>query len=148
MHSRSTPLPRRSMAESMRRPRFADLPLQPGDPPMSAWGVWGPSDQLGCLNNLTPERTVAASRLVENGISIGLNWEMHQMNVPPFYRTKLKHEIFRIGDHINVVVSSCNAYTTLTYLARTTRSSSTRRQAHNGTPFGIGAFQTVASTTV
>lgn len=31
------------------RPRFEDLPLRKGDPPYSAWGIWGPNDELGTL---------------------------------------------------------------------------------------------------
>jgi hypothetical protein len=45
---------------------------------------------------------VAASKLIQTGVSIGLNWELHQMKVPPFYRTELKHEIFHIGEFVNV----------------------------------------------
>lgn len=30
-------------------PAFADLPLRQGDPPLSAWGLWGEEDELGTL---------------------------------------------------------------------------------------------------
>jgi hypothetical protein len=43
-------------------PRFEDLPLQKGDPPHSAWGLYGENDELGTLNRLTDERVVAAAR--------------------------------------------------------------------------------------
>ena len=90
-----------TMAVSKALPKFEDLPLDSFDPPYSAWGLWGRDDQLGCLNHLTPERVVAASKLIESGVSVGLNWELHQMSVPPFYRTKLKHDIFPIAENIN-----------------------------------------------
>jgi len=39
----------------------------------SAWGVFGAEDQLGCLNLLTPERTVAAAGLVRTGQLFSMN---------------------------------------------------------------------------
>lgn len=30
-------------------PKFADLPLQKGGPPYSAWGLWGGDDEAGTL---------------------------------------------------------------------------------------------------
>lgn len=38
-------------------PRFDELPLRDGDPPNSAWGLWGdgPGSSLGSLNYLTDE---------------------------------------------------------------------------------------------
>lgn len=32
-------------------PAFLDLPLREGDPPLSAWGLWGEKDELGTLVN-------------------------------------------------------------------------------------------------
>ncbi|KAF2496968.1 hypothetical protein BU16DRAFT_526024 [Lophium mytilinum] len=84
-----------------RLPSFSELPLRPSDPPHSAWGLWGESDQLGCLNHLTPARVKAAAAEIKSGVSVGLSWEMHQMHVPPSYRSKLEHEIFSIGENIN-----------------------------------------------
>ena len=34
---------------SAKYPSFHDLPLRPGDPQYSAWGLWGDEDQLGTL---------------------------------------------------------------------------------------------------
>ena len=36
------------------------------------WGRWGPDDQLGTLNLLTPQRRVAAAALVRTGTCLGL----------------------------------------------------------------------------
>ncbi|KAK5045665.1 hypothetical protein LTR84_009034 [Exophiala bonariae] len=83
-------------------PSFDDLPLEPSHPPHSAWFLWGEDDQLGCLNHLTPKRVAqAATSQIRTGVSVGLNWGLDQMKVPPFYRTKLRHEIFSIGEFIN-----------------------------------------------
>jgi hypothetical protein len=43
-------------------PLYQDLPLQNGDPPYSAWGLYGANDQLGMLNRLTDERVAAAAK--------------------------------------------------------------------------------------
>ena len=36
------------------------------------WGKWGPNDQLGTLNYITPEKVVEAAKLVKQGKSISL----------------------------------------------------------------------------
>ena len=38
---------------------------------LSNWGRWGPDDQLGTLNYITPEKRLAASGLVQKGITVG-----------------------------------------------------------------------------
>jgi hypothetical protein len=43
-------------------PEFDDLPLGKNNPNLSAWGLYGPSDELGTLNRLTDERVAAAAR--------------------------------------------------------------------------------------
>ena len=37
---------------------------------LSNWGRWGPDDELGTLNYITPEKRVAAGNLVRKGISV------------------------------------------------------------------------------
>ncbi|MSQ26894.1 MAG: hypothetical protein EXR51_01980 [Dehalococcoidia bacterium] len=49
------------------RPAFADLPLIEGTTERHAWDVWGPGDDLGMLNLLTPERVRRAAGLVGRG---------------------------------------------------------------------------------
>jgi len=39
---------------------------------LSNWGRWGPEDQRGTLNLITPEKAVAATRLVRDGVSVSL----------------------------------------------------------------------------
>lgn len=43
-------------------PPFESLPLGKDDPPWSAWGLYGETDELGTLNRLTDERVVSAAR--------------------------------------------------------------------------------------
>lgn len=40
---------------------------------LSNWGRWGSDDQRGALNLLTPERIVAATRLVHDGRTVTLS---------------------------------------------------------------------------
>jgi hypothetical protein len=39
---------------------------------LSNWGRWGPKDQRGTLNLITPAKTRAATRLVEDGVTVTL----------------------------------------------------------------------------
>ena len=64
---------------------------------LSNWGRWGPDDEIGALNLITPEKRQAAAALVEEGITVSLartadrdasednpcpiNWEM--LNASP-----------------------------------------------------------------
>jgi kynurenine formamidase len=40
---------------------------------LSNWGRWGPSDQRGTLNLITPEKTAQAARLVRDGVTVTLS---------------------------------------------------------------------------
>lgn len=40
---------------------------------LSNWGRWGKDDQLGTLNLITPEKRIAAARLVTKGITVSLS---------------------------------------------------------------------------
>lgn len=78
-----------------------DLPLYdalPSPLPLSAgssWGLWGPSDVLGCLNLLTPERVRAAMRCVRRGRVIPLDLELRSPAPPLFGRCALDHRVVR-----------------------------------------------------
>jgi hypothetical protein len=55
-------------------PPFEALPLRPNDPPFSAWSLYGPDDELGRLNLLTPERVLAAKAEILTGESLSLKY--------------------------------------------------------------------------
>jgi len=78
-----------------RLPSFDELPVYPGFPPNSAWGLFGDTDQTGTLNLLTPERVAAAARLVRDGEVFALSWELELPDPPLFNRPALKHTINR-----------------------------------------------------
>lgn len=40
------------------------------------WGRWGPDDQRGALNLLTPERVAAAAGLVRSGRTVSCAWPL------------------------------------------------------------------------
>ncbi len=40
---------------------------------LSNWGRWGPKDERGALNLITPQKSLAAARLVREGISVSLH---------------------------------------------------------------------------
>ncbi|KAK4938716.1 hypothetical protein LTR10_020899 [Elasticomyces elasticus] len=75
------------------RPPFSALPLREGDPPYSAWGLYGPDDELGTLNLLTQDRILNAIKDVSTGESVGLNLPLNVPNPPSHNRTGFNHRI-------------------------------------------------------
>ncbi|WP_192909675.1 cyclase family protein [Gandjariella thermophila] len=80
-------------------PSYADLLARTdGVPPGSAWGLWGPDDQLGTLNHLTPQRTVQAAHAVRTGDRFNLD-----LPEPAFApaltptRKPLRHHMFGVS---------------------------------------------------
>jgi hypothetical protein len=58
-------------------PSFDKLPLRDGDPPNSAWGLWGDAKEtsLGSLNYLTDEIVLKATKEeVKTGERVGLEY--------------------------------------------------------------------------
>ena len=76
-------------------PAYRDLPAVPGAPPGSSWGVFGAGDQVGTINLLTPERVLAAARLVRTGRVFSLNLDLEQPDPPLSGRRALRHTIGR-----------------------------------------------------
>jgi hypothetical protein len=72
---------------------YADLPVQPGAPPRSSWGVWGAHDVLGCLNLLTPDRVRIAAASIRTGRTFGLSPELTLPDPPFFGRRSLAHRV-------------------------------------------------------
>lgn len=75
-------------------PQFAELPVRPGAPPGSSWGVFGDDDELGTLNFVGAEEVRAAAALVRKGSVFSLNWDL-ALPAPPFFgRANVRHTIF------------------------------------------------------
>jgi len=79
----------------MKRPSFDELPLRKGDPPFSAWGLYGKDDQLGTLNLLTNEVVAAAETEIREGVRIGLDLPINYFSKPSHNRLKLTHTVIR-----------------------------------------------------
>lgn len=54
-------------------PPFSALPIRKGDPPYSAWGLYGDDDERGSFNRLTPELVLQAKDEIQTGKTISLN---------------------------------------------------------------------------
>jgi kynurenine formamidase len=74
-------------------PSFAELPVQPGAPAGSSWGVWGPDDVLGCLNLLTGDAVRAGVACVEVGKVFSLNLDLTFVSPPLFGRPMVEHVV-------------------------------------------------------
>ncbi|HVE18771.1 MAG TPA: hypothetical protein VNB52_06790, partial [Ilumatobacteraceae bacterium] len=74
-------------------PSYRDLP-KVNDLPAS-WGLLGSGgpDYFGCLNLMTPEKLVAAARLVTRGVVFALNWSADLPDPPLFGRSRHVHEV-------------------------------------------------------
>lgn len=57
---------------AQQRPDFQSLPFDPSHPPFSAWGLYGPDDELGTLNLLTDETLLAAKSEIITGAAFSL----------------------------------------------------------------------------
>jgi hypothetical protein len=74
-------------------PAFSELPLDPSGPPGNAWGRFGPDDQLGMLNLLTPSVVTRAAEEIKTGIRVSLDWPLTMPKYPSFGRSEARHEI-------------------------------------------------------
>lgn len=75
-------------------PAFADLPTHPELGLKHAWEVFGPQDDLGTLNHLTPSRVAAAATEVQTGERFGLSLGLQAIDPPLFGREPLKQSVF------------------------------------------------------
>src|SRR6185436_19094461 len=61
------------------------------------WGRWGPDDELGALNLITPERRAAATALVTDGRALSLAFDLE--TVPgPDNPSPVLHHMLNAGD--------------------------------------------------
>jgi kynurenine formamidase len=77
-------------------PDFDELPVLGGLNLRHAWGAFGPDDQLGTINQLTPERVRTAIGLVRSGEVVSLTLPITAFD-PPFYgRDPIGHAVYRV----------------------------------------------------
>lgn len=80
-----------------KKPAFDDLPLDKTGPPGNAWGLFGPDDQCGMLNLLTPDRTRAAASEIRDGVRISTDWPLDRITTPAFNRIPFAQTISNIA---------------------------------------------------
>lgn len=72
-------------------PKFSQLPVRPGAPPDSNWGVFGDDDEVGCVNFLTEDGVVEAAKLVSKGKVFRLDTPVNYASPPLFDREPVQH---------------------------------------------------------
>ncbi|KAF2439120.1 hypothetical protein P171DRAFT_131948 [Karstenula rhodostoma CBS 690.94] len=84
------------MAESQTEfPAFDDLPKVDGEPQGSIWGFfnkYGKEDECGTLNLLTLSVVQAASREIQSGKHIQMDWPLHNVQFPGFGRKEFSQK--------------------------------------------------------
>ena len=60
---------------------------------LSNWGRWGADDDLGTLNYITPEKRIAAAKLVQKGISVGCARMIYPEQAPDLPNSPLHYMI-------------------------------------------------------
>ncbi|KAF2108620.1 putative cyclase-domain-containing protein [Lophiotrema nucula] len=68
------------------RPPFSSLPLDKNGPAGNAWGLYGPDDELGALNLLTPATVKQAAQEIQTGERVSLDWNLNLPTFPSFGR--------------------------------------------------------------
>lgn len=91
----------------------------------SNWGRWGAEDEIGALNLLTPERVVAASRLVRTGRVYALGQSIQQGGVPMHWgKSPMVHFMARTGaDYVAGAVGADDVGTADDYIGMATHGS-------------------------
>ncbi len=75
-------------------PKYSDLDkIENGR--RSAWGVFGPEDNLGTANFLSPAAVTAATREIQTGERINLSLPLNLPTPTFFGRNQMRHHIFR-----------------------------------------------------
>lgn len=78
------------MPPTTTRPPFSSLPLDKNGPAGNAWGLYGPEDELGALNLLTPAVVKQAAQEIQLGERVSLDWYLNLPTYPSFNRPGFK----------------------------------------------------------
>jgi kynurenine formamidase len=79
---------------------YDDLLSREDAPPGSTWGLFGPGDELGMVNHLTPERVVRSASLVRRGRVFNLDLPVGAFHPSIGVRTAPRHTVFsNASDH-------------------------------------------------
>jgi kynurenine formamidase len=81
-------------------PTYAELLARQDAPAGSAWGVFGPEDECGTLNFITPEAVRAAAALVRRGVCFNLDHTLDAFDPPVArHRHAPTHTMFSNSPH-------------------------------------------------
>ncbi|KAF2873526.1 hypothetical protein BDV95DRAFT_605027 [Massariosphaeria phaeospora] len=110
-------------------PAFDDLPKVEGEPQGCIWGFFdtdSKKDEIGTLNLLTPSVVQAASREIQSGESIQLDWSLDNVEFPGFNRRQFHHkkidlseggEIVGMDDEVHLNTQSGSQWDSLKHCA-------------------------------
>jgi kynurenine formamidase len=80
-------------------PRYDQLLDRPDRLRGTAWGLWGPADQLGTLNHLTPDRVLQARESILTGDVVPLNLPLTEFEPPIIaHRGSIEHTVFGLNE--------------------------------------------------
>lgn len=82
-------------------PRFDELPLIDALGLRHSWGVFGPDDQVGTLNRISPAARLRALATAVTGETINLTLPLNQPDPPLYRRPPYKHVLFASGRNSN-----------------------------------------------
>lgn len=88
-----------SAATALDLPDYAGLLARTDAPAGSSWGLFGPDDDLGTLNLLTPERAARAASLVQDGRVFNLDLTLDAFDPPVSHRSAPEHKIFGTAEY-------------------------------------------------
>jgi kynurenine formamidase len=80
-------------------PKYSQLPIKPGAPAHSNWGVFGDDDEVGCFNFLTPEGIIEAAKLIRDGKAFRLDNRIGYAEPPIGGRATTKHSVKSYEEH-------------------------------------------------
>jgi hypothetical protein len=89
-------------------PSYRELPVSPGAPPGSSWGLWGPADRFGALNLLDGEAVRRGLAAARRGSVFALNLDMELPGPPLYGRSAFVHEIRGAGVALDDEISNWN----------------------------------------
>lgn len=94
-----------SSARSQALPAVDDARMMEWIEELSNWGRWGPDDELGTLNLITPEKRRAAAALVRDGVAVSLARDVSK-EASPENANPLQHRATWREGHIGLGLDS------------------------------------------
>ncbi|KAF2468745.1 uncharacterized protein BDR25DRAFT_335171 [Lindgomyces ingoldianus] len=94
-------------------PAFDDLPKVLGQPQGCIWGVFdkdGKKDEVGTLNLLTPSVVQAASREIQSGEHVQLDWPLNNVQFPGFGRKEFNQTMIDLKPSLGFAAMDDEVY--------------------------------------